>query len=88
VTLVRRALAEVCTAQCFQFLRGVHQGCVVVPLVFLATTDWLLHFTDHRSFVDTVLGSTGLDFADDVALPTVLLLALRSWTRKPNLLAL
>jgi len=75
----------------FLIKSGVCQDFVVAPDLFLTPMDWLLHCTDHCSFLGTTIGSepfTNLDFADDVALLTKmlsdLLLAWNSTGQRPR----
>ena len=87
--------ADGCDSDWFPIRSGMHQACVVAPDLFLTPIDWLIHRSDHCSFLGTTIGTepfTDADFVDDVALLTailtVLLLALKIMDHKAKSLGL
>lgn len=56
--------------------RGVRQGCMLAPNMFLSPLDWILERTVHKSILGTMIDNetfSDLDYADDDALLTEML---------------
>ena len=58
------------TSENFSIKSGVRQGCILSPILFLMTIDWIQRKTtrEHRGIQWTLFGQIeDLDFADDIA---------------------
>ena len=55
----------------FPVVAGVHQGCVLAPILFSACVDWILGRMSERSSYGASFGNvkiSDLDFADDAGI--------------------